>query len=78
MNDQTDLVTGQEAAALLKCSVAYLYQLAKEGKLERVPQRTLIGGSRQPLRFRRSQVMQVAREAGRLEDEIDPHPANVA
>lgn len=68
---QSELITGQEAAKILKCSYPYLYDLIEAGVLHRVAQRTLKGSTRQPLRFHRSEVIQLAKESGRLDETED-------
>ena len=72
--NQSEIITGQEAAQILKCSYPYLYELIEAGALQRVEQRSLKGANakRKPLRFRRSQVVQLARESGRLDESEDP------
>lgn len=69
--NQNEIITGQEAAKILKCSYPYLYDLINAGVLHRVPQRTLMGSKRQPLRFRRNEVEQLASESGRLDETED-------
>lgn len=72
--NQSEIITGQEAAKILKCSYPYLYELIEAGVLQRVEQRSLKGSNskRKPLRFRRSQVVQLARESGRLDESEEP------
>lgn len=71
--NQSEIITGQEAAKILKCSYPYLYDLVEAGQLQRVEQRNLMGSNskRKPLRFRRSQVVQLAKESGRLDESED-------
>ena len=71
--NQSEIITGQEAARILKCSYPYLYDLIEAGVLQRVEQRNLMGSNskRKPLRFRRSQVVQLARDTGRLDETED-------
>jgi len=69
--NQDDLITGKEAAKMLKCSYPYLFDLIDAGVLHRVPQRTLIGSKRKPLRFRRRDIEQLARETGKLDEAED-------
>ena len=63
------IISGKEAAEILKCSYPYLFDLMKDKVIHRVPQRNLKGSpQRQPLRFRRRDIEQLARETGKLDE----------